>query len=102
LIGLPGAVFERVVADRIGVSRRFALRVIFALGGNGTAKGDCKWAVVDEMPADDGLGGGERGEGDSGEVGGGDFEVTSRNVGPLDGDLESERRNDLIAAVSGW
>ena len=54
------------------------------------------------MPADDGLGGGERGEGDSGEVGDGDFEVTSRNVGPLDGDLESERRKDLMAAVSGW
>jgi hypothetical protein len=54
------------------------------------------------MPADDGLGGGERGEGDKGEVGEGDFEVTRRNAGPLDGDLESERRSDLIAAVSGW
>ena len=54
------------------------------------------------MPADDGLGGGERGDGDSGEVCEGDFEVTSRNAGPLDGDLESERRRVLITGVSGW
>ena len=54
------------------------------------------------MPADNGLGGGERGEGDKEKVGEGDFNVTRRNVGPLDGDLESEQRRDLIAAVSGW
>lgn len=38
-------------------------------------------------------------EGESGELGDGDvdFDVTRRKAGPLDGDLESERRNCLKA-----
>lgn len=38
-------------------------------------------------------------EGESGERGDGevDFDVTRRNAGPFDGDLESERRNCLKA-----
>lgn len=52
----------------------------------------------------DRFGGGSR-EGESGELGDGDvdFDVTRRNAGPLDGDLESEWRNCLKAdAGSTW
>ena len=52
----------------------------------------------------DRLGSGSR-EGESGELGDGDvdFEVTRRKAGPLDGDLESERRSCLKAeAGSTW
>ena len=53
------------------------------------------------MPAEmDRFGGGCR-EGESGELGDGDvdFEVTRRKAGPLDGDLERERRSCLKAEV---
>ena len=49
--------------------------------------------------------GGDSREGDSGELGDGDvdLDVTSRKAGPLDGDLESERRSCLKAeAGSTW
>lgn len=52
----------------------------------------------------DRFGGGSR-ECESGELGDGDvdFDVTRRNAGPLDGDLERERRNCLKAAAgSTW
>lgn len=52
----------------------------------------------------DRFGGGSR-EGESGELGDGDvdFEVTRRKAGPLDGDLERERRSCLKAeAGSTW
>ena len=44
-------------------------------------------------------------EGESGELGEGDvdFDVTRRKAGPLDGDLERERRSFLKAAAgSTW
>ena len=46
----------------------------------------------------DRLGSGSR-EGERGELGDGDvdFDVTRRNAGPLEGDLESERRSCLKA-----
>lgn len=49
--------------------------------------------------------GGDSSDGESGELGDGevDFEVISRKAGPFDGDLESERRNCLIAEdASTW
>lgn len=52
----------------------------------------------------DRFGGGPR-DGDSGELGDGDadFDVIKRNAGPLEGDLESERRSCLNAdAASTW
>ena len=48
---------------------------------------------------------GDSSEGESGELGDGevDFDVMSRKAGPFDGDLESERRNCLMAEVaSTW
>lgn len=45
---------------------------------------------------------GDSSDGESGELGDGevDFEVMSRKAGPFDGDLESERRNCVIAEVA--
>ncbi len=46
--------------------------------------------------------GGESGEGDRGDFGVGevDVEVTRRKAGPLEGDLESERRSCRMAEVA--
>jgi hypothetical protein len=46
---------------------------------------------------------GESGDGESGDLGETvvDFDVTNRNEGPFEGDLESERRN-CARADDGW
>ena len=78
----------------MGLERRVP-GLLFALSGKG----------MRELPFDDnfdspGRACGERGDGDRGEFGDGevevDFEVTRRKVGPLDGDLERERRSCSI------
>ncbi len=89
--GLVGAVFAR--DDDRSAS--------FALGGNGTAKGD---GVCGMLPAANTVGvetvrlEGDKGDGESGDLGDslGDL-VTRRN---LDGDRDSERRSDLTADVT--
>ena len=88
---------------RIGLGLRAGGLFFFALGGKATAKGEegaalpreSRLADVDRCVGDGGVG-------DSGELGEGDvdFEVISRKAAPLEGDLESERRNCLIAEVA--
>lgn len=100
-IGLFGEALER--ADvRIGLSRRAHGRFFFALGGKGTAKGEVDVTAKDErMFAEVGFDG-DSGEGDRGDLGlgDGDAEVTRRKAGPLEGDLESDRRNCRRAEVA--
>jgi hypothetical protein len=74
----------------------------FALGGNGTAKGDGVWGgllkPVKMVGLDTARLGGDFGDGERGDFGDelGDF-LTKLN---LDGDRESERRRDLTAEVT--
>ena len=100
-IGLLGEVLERV-DTRIGLARRTHDRFFFALGGKGTANGEGEVTAKDEKMFAEVVFDGECGEGDSGDfgVGDGDAEVTRRKAGPLDGDLESERRSCRIAEVA--
>lgn len=80
----------------MGLNRRAPDRLFFALGGNGIASGE----VGAQFPTK-GTGAvearccGDRGEGESGVFGEDevDFEVTSRKVGPFDGERESDRRS---------
>jgi hypothetical protein len=86
-VGLTGAVFERV-------EERSAS---FALGGNGTARGDGVGGGL--LEANKGCGEARWGMGgDRGELGDGlgDF-ATRRN---FDGDRERERRSDLTALAT--
>jgi hypothetical protein len=92
--GRAGAVFERVEERRAN----------FALGGNGTARGDGVCGGLLGLPVkivagwEDARLGGDKGDGESGDFGEelGDL-VTRRN---LDGDRDSERRRDLTAEVT--
>lgn len=100
-IGLFGEVLDR--ADtRIGLARRTEVRFFFALGGKGTAKGDVELTVKEEKMFAEVVFDGERREGERGDlgVGDGDAEVTRRKAGPLEGDLESDRRSCRIAEVA--
>lgn len=80
---------------RMGLSLR-GWRFFLALGANGTANCEGGTVVVDTKRLKELTRfGGERGEGESGEVGEGefDFEVMSRNAGPRDGDRDKDRRS---------
>ena len=100
-IGLFGDVLERV-ETRIGLARRTHDRFFLALGGNGTAKGEGELTANDEKMFAQVMFDGERGEGDSGDLGVGDVdaEVTRRKAGPFEGDLESDRRSCRMAEVA--
>jgi hypothetical protein len=92
LLGLSGDVLD-LDEVRTPAERRAVTRLIFALGGNGTAKGDgIRRGVLAKAAAEEGLGG-DSGEGD------GDFDVTRWKVCDRDGDLERERRKDRMALV---
>lgn len=102
-MGLLGDVLVRE-EERIGLGRDADRNANFALGGNGTAKGEGVCGGLPENPAKrelwvDARFGGEAGEGDNGDCGEelGDFFGTKRN---LDGDRDNERRRDLTAEVT--
>lgn len=100
-IGLFGEALERV-DTRIGLARRTPVRFFFALGGNGTAKGEGDVTANEEKMFVEVVFDGESGEGDSGDfgVGDGDADVTRRKAGPREGDLESDRRSCRMAEVA--
>ncbi len=89
-------------ALRIGLSFRVAGLIFRALCACGMASGEEVETCVGEsiLAEIDRFGGCSR-DGESGELGEGDvdFEVTRRKVGPLEGDLESDRRSCLNAAA---
>lgn len=95
-IGLFGEVLERV-DTRIGLARRTPVRFFFALGGNGTAKGEGEVTAKEEKMFVEVVFDGE--SGDLG-VGDGDADVTRRKAGPREGDLESDRRSCRMAEVA--
>ena len=90
------------LVERIGLALRADVdRCIFALGGKGMASGDGDVTVVMEKKLSTEALDGDCGHGDSGDLGDGvgDLEVMRWKVGPREGELESERRRDRIAAV---
>ena len=103
--GLRCRLAERNVVPG-GLSRRAPDRVFLALGGNGVASGDGDITLAFESKlTEPARFWGESGDGERGELGEGDadLDVISRNVGPLDGDLESERLNCANAGLeSTW
>jgi hypothetical protein len=69
--------------------------VFLALGGNGTLRGDGAMVLAfDRRPKEAVRVNGDS-DGESGELGDGevDLEVTSRNVGPLEGERDNDRRS---------
>ena len=98
-LGLRWVLVARV-GLRIGLNLRAAGRSFRAPVVVGAASGDAEEACVGvRMFADNERYGGGSRDGDSGELGEGDvdFDVTKRNVGPFDGDLDRERRSCLNA-----
>ena len=98
LLGLSGDALD-LDEVRTPAFRLVVTRLIFALGGKGTANGDGtrNGVVTKAAAAEDGRGGGESDDGD------GDLAATKWKGCDREGDLERERRNDRMALVaSGW
>lgn len=95
MIGLLGDV--RVLDEaRIGAGLRIERCDNFALGGKGTARGEGVCECRFKKSCDDWRFGGDRGEGDKGDLGDGlgDLDLTNRN---FDGERDKDRRKDLTA-----